>query len=376
MPLKEGILKGVNVPPLFQLFEAQLDDQTLKVEQGDYEKKTLAAALREAEIHKAIPEIYERMIPKDQRKKYPTLVFVPSVNLVHDVVQTMTERFAAEGVNIKGWSGERTTTKSMQEDLDAYNKGEIDVLVLCEMGGRGINLPRARCLIDAYPTMSPTKLEQRHGRVLRTIRKDSELGREGFLKRFAYVAQVVPKSNRFRPFLLPDLLDCWDDFKQGRILGVQKSHRGQAGDTHEGRSIASEIDELRTHFEEQKPLHRVTLIKQIDVYEQLKLRENLPQADAEGFFTLSTGEGEQMSVERFGTAAAWSKEFKTTPITVRKTLANLTGITGKDARGKIHKEIFFAESVVRQACADFLKQIPQADEKGFFTMVNTEIEPN
>ena len=43
MPLKEGIKRGVNVPPVWRLYEAEIDEQTLRVKGNDYEAKTLAA---------------------------------------------------------------------------------------------------------------------------------------------------------------------------------------------------------------------------------------------------------------------------------------------------------------------------------------------
>jgi len=356
MRLKDGIINGVNVPPLFYLFEANLDDSRLKIEHGDYEKKELQAALKEAEIQKAIPEVYKALIPKDKRKNYPTLVYVPSVQLAHAVEQELLNKFGSEKISVKCWTGDQTTSQQIQNDLSDFNNGKVDILVLCEMGGRGINLPRARCLIDAYPTLSPTKLEQRHGRVLRKLRNDNRnIPSDGFEKHFALIAQIIPKSNRYRPYLLPDLLDCWPDFKNGRLLGkaVTNAHYN-GGDV--GAPIQNEVAMLRQHLLKNKPKIFVNEINRIDIYEQLNLRDKLPQANDEGFIEIKKG-------ERYGTLPSWAIELGISSTTIQKRLEGEEGILGKLKGGQLHK--FYLEKLVREKCADLLTEMPKADDEGY-----------
>jgi len=68
MQLKEGIKRGINVPPVWRLYESSIDEDTLKIRAGDYEPKTLASAMKHAEIHKAIPELYRTTIDRNSRK--------------------------------------------------------------------------------------------------------------------------------------------------------------------------------------------------------------------------------------------------------------------------------------------------------------------
>lgn len=87
--LKEAILRGDAPPPVFYLFESSVNLDGTRVDSGDYARKTMGAALREAEIHQAIPEIYARLVPDAQRKDFPALVFVPTAQLVRDTVSAM-----------------------------------------------------------------------------------------------------------------------------------------------------------------------------------------------------------------------------------------------------------------------------------------------
>jgi len=365
MPLKEGILRGINVPPLFYLFEAALDDSQLKITGGDYDAKTLAAAMKEAEIQKAVPEVYETLVPSEQRKNFPTLVYVPSVSLAKEVAQNLRDRYSGQGVIVQAWTGDSINNTGMKSDIEEFNNGKLDILVLCEMGGRGVNLPRARCIIDAYPTLSPTKLEQRHGRVLRRVREEGELYQTGFRKNFALVAQIAPQANRFRPYLLPDLLDCWDDFRAGRILGAADRKTGK-GYGDEGAPIQAEVNRLRKHIESQRPVHHVQMVRKIDVYEQLKLRDDLPQADEDGFFKRLEGDGEKEV--KYGAISAWANELSISATIITSKLNNTKYIFGKLLNGQIRK--FYIEGDVRKACIDHLQDYPQADENGFFVIVS------
>jgi hypothetical protein len=150
-------------------------------------------------------------------------------------------------------------------------------------------------------------------------------------------------------------------------LGQQPNQEGQKTNAHDqGRSISSEVDELRKHLGTQDPLHRITLLKEVDVYEQLKLRENLPQADKSGFFTLKISEYDSDKQERFGSIKAWGKILPISEPSITTRLKGKNGITGKDSIGHILKNGFYAESLVRECCADLLQDVPQCDDQGFF----------
>lgn len=70
--------------------------------------------------------------------------------------------------------------------------------------------------------------------------------------------------------------------------------------------------------------------------------------------------------ERFGTARAWSIELGIGDITVRKRLEGIEGISGRDCLGRVHVNMYHPESVVRQACANLLRDdVEMADDNGF-----------
>ena len=216
-----------------------------------------------------------------------------------DILQNTTEKlrkaFARQGINVSSWHGEITSSR-LSSEIKAFQQGKIDILVLCEMGGRGLNLPRARCIIDAYPTLSANKLEQRHARPLRRIRPGTPLHREGFHKPDALIAQVLPKSNSFRPITLLDVLDCWPDYRPGRILGLQPRLVGHG--LSDGAPIAEEIREIAEHIKRHKPRGSVTLLENVDILHEIKLREELPMADEDGFIYTDDKTGEFLNPKK------------------------------------------------------------------------------
>jgi superfamily II DNA/RNA helicase len=123
---------------------------------AEYTTEQLEQVLVEAEIYRGIVDVYTALVGAD-KKAYPTLVFVPSVHMVNLTVKAFLDTYKKD-IRVKWWTGDATDEGSISDDIQAYLRGEIDVLVACDMGGRGMNLPNARLLIDAYPTRSMTKI--------------------------------------------------------------------------------------------------------------------------------------------------------------------------------------------------------------------------
>jgi len=66
--------------------------------------------------------------------------------------------------------------------------------------------------------------------------------------------------------------------------------RGEGNTESTGAPIQEEVKALQAHIEAQSPPHHLQLVRKIDVLRQLKRREELPQADKDGFFFLASEE--------------------------------------------------------------------------------------
>lgn len=88
------------------------------------------------------------------------------------------------------------------------------------------------------------------------------------------------------------------------------------------------------------------------------LLTEVAEANDAGFFELHG--------KRYGTRAAWAREFKISTPVIHKRFKGLSGITGKDSMGHVLEGGFFAEEDARAACAILLRtDIPMADKSGF-----------
>jgi superfamily II DNA or RNA helicase len=281
LSLTEGIKKGINANPLYYLYNADLDGDEIKVANGDYDQISLAAAMKSVEIEMAIPEIYGSL-DENERKNFPTLVYVPSVHTLHATTERLRQVYP--DLNITSWHGS-VTSSTLSREIHDFRDGKVDILVLCEMGGRGLDLPRARCIIDAYPTLSKTKLEQRHSRALRKIRPGTPEHESGFKKPFALIHHVQPKSNSFRPVTLFDIIK---GLKPGQLL--PRGGKGGGGTGSEGHPpIEEEVKRIADQIRSSNIRANVSLLDQADIrkmLDEIKLREDLPMADDDGFIYL------------------------------------------------------------------------------------------
>lgn len=146
--MSQAIHDGVLVRPKYQLIESSVSLDALPDSSGNYPIEELDRVLIEAEVYTGIVNIYDAIVGLDQRKSYPTIVAVPSVHLVRIVASTFRKKYGQE-INIRWWTGVDTTNLTVENDIKGFNNGEVDVLIICQMGGRGMNLQNARCMIDA-----------------------------------------------------------------------------------------------------------------------------------------------------------------------------------------------------------------------------------
>lgn len=60
----KSLESGVSVPPIYKLFESQNEGSGIGLSYGKYNQRSLEKAFIEAEIDRAIPQIYSSLIPK------------------------------------------------------------------------------------------------------------------------------------------------------------------------------------------------------------------------------------------------------------------------------------------------------------------------
>lgn len=87
------------------------------------------------------------------------------------------------------------------------------------------------------------------------------------------------------------------------------------------------------------------------------LLEEMPRADKDGFFVHGG--------ERYGHPMAWEKIFPTTGATIRTLLRGIKPTRAKHADGRV-EETFYSESAVRVALGHRTRELPKANEQGFF----------
>lgn len=271
MSLREGIERGINASALFYMYRIDVNGDNIPVERGDYQNKALGKAMKSAQIESAICNIYDQF-PRRERKNYPTLIYVPTLQILEDLQRRMRHQFG--NLQISSWNG-NTSSRVLENETQQFQEGDLDILILCEMGGRGLNLPRARLLIDASPTLSRNKLEQRHGRVLRTIRPGSPEAAAGFQKRFSTIYQILPEANRFRPVTLLDVLRIpLGEYTPGKLLPIGNGGNHGPGDD-------PEVRRLVRHFKSRPIRSDISLIEASDLRDILT-REDLPTLNEDG----------------------------------------------------------------------------------------------
>ncbi len=255
LPLIDSIRRQITVPPIWTLFQSRLEGEDLPIASGDFKRKELGAACKETEVHLAVNEVYATLVPEPERLSTLALICVPSAELVHLSVRSFQEQYPE--LVVHGWTGESVSSAQRQTSEHAAREGQVQILVFCEMGGRALDLPNASVLIDAYSTLSRTKLEQRISRVLRRKRDGS--------KQWATIAQIVPKTLSFRPVCVPDLLndEAWEEAQQHRPLGL--STKGDVG-----APVMDRVKFLRDRIAQMGPSISVTALDTLDLYSEME----------------------------------------------------------------------------------------------------------
>ena len=124
---------------------------------GDYDPDKLAEAVDTETRNRVIVQSY---LARGEGR--PAIVFVANVrHAEHVAVEFRKRGIAAQAVTGQQRKEER------RRIIDAYSRGEIQVLTNCAVLTEGFDAPRSACIVAARPTRSPVTYPQQIGRGLR-----------------------------------------------------------------------------------------------------------------------------------------------------------------------------------------------------------------
>ena len=66
----------------------------IPVLRGGEDLEIISQALKEVKIEQAAIRFYDQFVPEQERADYPTIIVVPSVELVHLVVEVFEDKYA------------------------------------------------------------------------------------------------------------------------------------------------------------------------------------------------------------------------------------------------------------------------------------------
>lgn len=124
---------------------------------GDYDPEKLADAVDTEARNRVIVQTY--LAHGEGR---PAIVFVANVRHAERVAI----EFRKRGIAAQAVSGQQRK-EERRRFLDAYSRGELQVLTNCNVLTEGYDAPRTACIIAARPTRSPVTYPQQLGRGLR-----------------------------------------------------------------------------------------------------------------------------------------------------------------------------------------------------------------
>jgi hypothetical protein len=129
----------------------------VRVADGDYSRRDLAARVNSRALVGDIVSHWQTHAAGIQ-----TIVFAVSVSHAEAIAR----RFVAVGVKARALSG-ATPTAERRTAMDAFRRGDLRMIVNCELFGEGLDVPEVRCVVLARPTQSLTVFRQQCGRAMR-----------------------------------------------------------------------------------------------------------------------------------------------------------------------------------------------------------------
>ena len=139
---------------------SKLDSTAIKVTaSGDYNQSALAKATDNSDITGDAVQHYKSLALGKQ-----AIVFTVTIDHGHHVA----EQFRKAGISAVNLSS-KTKAKERNEKINAFKRGEIKVLVNCDLFGEGFDVPAVECVIMLRKTQSYSLYKQQFGRALRVL---------------------------------------------------------------------------------------------------------------------------------------------------------------------------------------------------------------
>ena len=183
---------------------------------GDYQTKEMATVM---DTQESIEHLYQSYVRYVKGKKG----IVYAISREH--AQHISEYYMDHGVKCC-WIEAQTPAEERQRLVDAYRKGEMDVIVNVDIFSEGFNCPEVEFIQLARPTLSLSKYLQQLGRGMRVVK-----GKE-------YVV-ILDQVGMYQTFGLPTEDRNWELMFRGKESG-----RGQHG-ADRGYVIRDEGKDLR-----------------------------------------------------------------------------------------------------------------------------------
>lgn len=137
---------------------SDLDLKGVKRTGGDYQAKSLGEAMEAA----GAPEVIRQVLQTQAADRRSVLVFVPTVDLAHEVQKHLDSGGLASGV-VSG----ATPREERLRLYERFRRGSLRVIVNCMVLTEGADFPFADCAVIARPTSNQSLFIQMVGRVLR-----------------------------------------------------------------------------------------------------------------------------------------------------------------------------------------------------------------
>lgn len=126
---------------------------------GDYNQKQLAKATDRSDITGDAVTHYLKLAKNKQ-----AIVFTVTI----DHGEHVAEQFRKAGISAVNLSS-KTKAKERNDKINAFKRGEIKVLVNCDLFGEGFDVPAVECVIMLRKTESYSLYKQQFGRALRML---------------------------------------------------------------------------------------------------------------------------------------------------------------------------------------------------------------